>query len=97
MLPIKNKKKDKVVITSQREIEKQLKKVGKIIPHRGHTLFKYNRVTEEMSEAIFEDTVVEYNPDPRKMKANRRVMVEKDCVYVSALNKKNARRKLNLK
>jgi hypothetical protein len=63
--------------------KKELKKVGQLRPHRGHTLFKYTVATGRLIPIKTDG-----NED---MKKNRRiVLAEEGCLYVSALNLKNA-------
>lgn len=86
-LPIKEAVKDKVVIVGQKEIEK-LKLQGTIRPQKGHTLFELNLKTKEIKPAQFEE--IYYQSDMKKKK----VIMQHDCIYISALNEKNALRKL---
>lgn len=109
MKEIQQKEKDKVVITKQAEQEKQLKLVGRIRPHKGHTIFEVNLSNGEVRKAEFEDSVARYAPktEGRSLRAHverfdtiasnpvsRKVKVNPDCIYVSALNLNNLFRKL---
>ena len=66
--------------------ESQEKLVGHLKPHKGHTVFKYNKKTAELSKAVFDQIEEETS--------NKRITIEEDCVYVSALNVKNAIKRL---
>lgn len=63
--------------------KKELKKVGQLRPHRGHTLFKYTVATGRLIPMVNQNKTLE--------KQHRRVVLaEEGCLYVSALNLKNA-------
>jgi nitrogen-specific signal transduction histidine kinase len=86
-------KKDKVEIVAQSEKKYQHQKLGTIIPHKGHTLFQINYVTGEVTVAEFEKTDVELSrlgKEANLKKIRHRVLIKKDCIYVSALNIRNA-------
>ena len=65
-----------------------------IKPHKGHTLFEANLLTGELEVAQYEKTDILY---PITYKADvvkrKKVLAKKDCVYISALNRKNAEAK----
>ena len=90
-LPIKETVKDKVVIVGQREMKQKAKLHGSIRPQKGHTLFELNLKTKEIKPATFEelDFVVNQITNGKKKK----VIMQTDCIYISALNEKNALRK----
>ena len=82
-------------IVAKKEQKKEDKKVTTIKPHRGHTLFEWNIAESELVEATFEKTDVDYLAVINKHNvARRKVIMKAGCIYVSALNKKNAMRKL---
>ena len=59
---------------------------------KGHTLFCFNEVTRKIKVAPIKSEVL-LELDGSVIYKNN-VTVEKDCVYVQALNEKNARKKL---
>lgn len=59
---------------------------------KGHTLFCFNEVTKKIKVAPMVQKV-EIGLDGSVIYKNN-VTVEKDCMYVQALNEKNARKKL---
>lgn len=62
--------------------------IGKAKKRNGHTLFSYNVVTGEIKRAdIQECHDVDFKT--RQPVRNTRVVIEKDCIYRQALNKKN--------
>jgi hypothetical protein len=73
--------------------DKKEKFHGTFKGHRGHTLFKYNPVTNEMEIAEYELLPADFR-NPKKVK--KKVIMEKGCEYISALNKQNAARKLGV-
>lgn len=83
-------------IVAKKEQKKEDKKVTTIKPHRGHTLFEWNIADNKLVKATFEKTDVDYLAVINKYNvARRKVIMKAGCIYVSALNKKNAMRKLN--
>jgi hypothetical protein len=83
-------------IVAKKEQKKEEKKVTTIKPHRGHTLFEWNIAENKLVKATFEKTDVDYMAVVNKHNiARRKVIMNAGCIYVSALNEKNAMRKLN--
>jgi hypothetical protein len=84
---LNNQERDSLKFKKVREAKKELKKIGTIKPHRGHSLFKMN------SEGVFkvEENEFEYYYVIGKKK--KKLIVEDNTLYVSALNKKNAIKK----
>jgi hypothetical protein len=79
----------KVVVEQQAEKDQRKEKtlLGTIFPHKGHTLYKLDLETEEVSLAKYSS---DYNVDQTIPK---KVIVEEGYYYVSALNKENALKK----
>lgn len=63
---------------------KDRKKVGHLKPHKGHTTFEYNHATGKLNVAEIKTT-----DEGKKF-----IDVKEDCIYISALNRKNAFKKL---
>lgn len=59
---------------------------------KGHTLFCFNEVTKEIKVAPMVQECM-LGLDGSVIYKNK-VTVEKDCIYIQALNEKNARKKL---
>lgn len=109
-----NKKtKDRQEIVAKREQEKKLKFLGTIKPHKGHTLFKVNKVDLTIEEAEFEDSstvtwreaigarvkkekgVVNRDVDEANIPLKKKkVIVDPNYFYISALNIKSVEKKL---
>lgn len=93
MLNLKELVKDKINIVDQKQ-QIIIQSVGAIKPHKGHTLFEFNVVTKEMRKAKFEEENIHFSDDLKKAIMHKKVIKNKDCIYVSALNKINAYKRL---
>lgn len=82
--------KEEIKEERKKEVDKKLTKLGTIKPHRNHILFSINKKTHEIKRATFEAQDAEW----AQKKQNKKVMVEEDCFYMPALNKKNLIKKL---
>jgi hypothetical protein len=78
-------------IVDQVKQEKQNVLVNRLHPRQGHKCFQYNALTNELSYAKFTESSIDFesamngNITPR-----RRVDIQDNCMYVTALNFKNA-------
>ena len=86
--------KDKIEIVGQKEKKYELEKLATINPHRGHTLFCFDLINKTITVAEF------YKQDVELLKlkkewtgVTKKVIVKPDCIYISALNQKNAEKK----
>lgn len=68
--------------------KREIKFLGKMRRNTSHTLFSYNLVTKEIKVAELEKPDTINFKDLEKI-GNTRIIIEKDCVYRQALNKKN--------
>ena len=97
------KKVDKIEIVKQTSIEKKTVFIGTAYPKKGHTMFEVNLKEKTIVVAEFDiPTTFEYNPSVTGTKKSSKKIIKKpDCIYVSALNKKNVdkilKRELNVK
>ncbi|MGR3218472.1 MAG: hypothetical protein ACUZ8H_01460 [Candidatus Anammoxibacter sp.] len=90
---IKNKDKDRIAIHAQKAEEKKLfRETTKA--YRGHTIFQFDPKTGKLTKANYEDIYQHAKKIWDRRKIKKLVMME-GCLYVSALNEKNAFRKLN--
>lgn len=85
--------KDKTELIQQKQIEKQQVLIGSILPKRGHTLFECNLYENTVNAAKIENTANVVFIDGKPV-VKKKVIKNKGCVYVSALNKKNAIKKV---
>lgn len=84
----------KTAIEIQKEIEKQLKLDGQIIPHNNHSLFEIEQVGDEIHIRKAEYEMAEAKMvDGALTVGNKKVIKKPGCVYISALNKKSALKK----
>jgi hypothetical protein len=100
MNELQKKQKDKIENVKQVSIEKKEQLIGRNIPHNGHKLFEYNKDTKEIILAKIKDVPKKY---PTILKTNNinffakhrglqttgKVEIKQNCIYISALNKKN--------
>ncbi len=93
---------DKIEIVKQTSIEKQTVFIGTARPRKGHTMFEYNRKEMTIVEAEFDELpALKFEDAKLGVKSASKTITKKpDCIYVSALNKKNAlkilKRELNI-
>jgi len=67
--------------------------VNRILPKQGHKCFEYNVLTHEMRYAKFNSTMVKYEDlvsGKGKPATAKKVLINENCMYVTALNFKNA-------
>lgn len=78
-----------VEIADVKPVKKELKFLGSLRPHRGHTLYEIDIARETVTEATFESVTATYTGE----RVSKRVIAKEGCVYISALNRKNAAKK----
>lgn len=80
--------KEKERIEMQQKKQQEFKKIGSTRRVPGHTMFCYNTETLVLKKA---DMVYSDSVDLRGIPLhNAKVVIEKDCIYLQALNFKNA-------
>lgn len=83
-------KQDKITMAVQAELNQRQVNWTIENMHRGHTLWEINNETGDISPAKFDDgTDISY----ATMATKKKVRQQKDCVYIPALNIKNAVKK----
>lgn len=87
-----NEKICKAQIEAVEKKQNEYKLIGRLTKVPGHTLYKFNATTREVSKAEMRTEITrQYDPDTdtviRHVKSD--VKVEKDCYYEQALNMKN--------
>jgi len=84
--------KDKIEIVKQTSVEKKTVFLGTARPKKGHTMFEVNYKEHTIVEAAFDKLPAIKFKDaitgPPTLK--KEITKKPDCIYVSALNKKNA-------
>jgi len=90
---------DKISVEVVKPIKKEKELLGTLRPQKGHKCFEINTLTNEVKEAEYSTNETAYllNPDISVKSMSgyiKRVLNTKsDCVYITALNKKNALKK----
>jgi len=94
MKELQKKENDKIENVKQVSIEKQTVLLGTARPKKGHTMFEYNFKEKTIVQAVFDDLpAVKFTDAANGIKSTHKKITKKpDCIYVSALNKKNALR-----
>lgn len=83
--------KDKTEIVKQQQAEIQKVLDNTIRPNRGHTLFEINLVENTIQKAKFDELPNVKWEDALKgqISVQKKVTKKDNCIYISALNKKN--------
>lgn len=79
------------------EVKTGLKLIKKFKPQKGHTLFEINKATGQVVKAKFEveKTIsLEKAQTPIKSAPSKKVIMNENCIYISALNIKSCFKKL---
>jgi len=94
MKELKKKESDKIENVRQVSVEKKTVFLGTAHPKKGHTMFEVNHKLKTIEVAEFDiSKTLEYHDVKRGIKkAPKSITKKPDCIYVSALNKKNALR-----
>lgn len=84
---------DKIEIVGQAEKKYEVKKAT-INPYRGHVLYEFNLKEKQINVAEFEEQNIELlKLDKAWTGITKKVIIKPDCIYISALNQKNAEKK----
>jgi len=87
--------KDKLQVEEVVPVKSQKKYLGSVTPKRGHKCFEYNLKTKEISLAVFKQSDAFFPTDENSKADGRHIIVRNEgCAYVTALNKKNALKKI---
>lgn len=79
-----------IVSLQEKQIEHILE--GKIMPSKSHKIYEVNVQTGEVKEASYRvETTVAFSLNP--VGGTAKLIMNKGCVYIPALNAKNARKK----
>ena len=92
--------KDKTEVSVEQSIEKQRILIGKLRPHKGHTIWEVNVKTGEYRKAEFKKQVIDIGEAISKgvdfVAKKREIDKKDDCIYVSALNESSLKKKLRI-
>lgn len=88
--------KDKIQI-EKKQFENSETFIQRIIPHKNHTVFEFNITTKKLTEAKFSNipTIKWEDAVKENYSIYRKILKTENCVYFSALNRKNAYKILN--
>lgn len=84
-----------VVEIAKEEKEPRIKFAGTIRPQKNHILFEINLENETIERAEFEEIEFLSLEKGKNITKKKKVIMKKGCLYISALNEKNAIKKLN--
>jgi hypothetical protein len=84
--------KDQIEIVKQVNVKKGVKLQSRILPGDGHNCFEFNIESNELRKAeIKREAIIDIN---KKTSTVNKVMMKDGCIYITALNAKNAVKKL---
>lgn len=88
---------NKIEIAEEREQKKEIKLIGQQRKIPGLILFEYNEKTKVLQRAQFQKenvVITSLSMSPESIKHQHKVVVNENCVYIQALNEKNALKKV---
>jgi hypothetical protein len=97
MKELENHKENKIEIVAEQEQRKEIKLIGQQRKVRGLILWEYNTKTLELREAQFKSENVSISSlqvSPELVQRHSRVVVNENCIYIQALNRENAGKKV---
>jgi len=98
-MKIDKEKKDIINFEKKAEVKKELMMVRSERKIRGLALFEINKITKEikLAEFIQRDFILDFTkPNPAKdLLGKIKVKLNINCVYIQAINKRNALKKFN--
>jgi hypothetical protein len=78
-------------VKKEKEVKVELKLMGTIRPQKGQTVFEINEETGDCKPATYKSDTVAY--PVKGNKAPDKLILNKDCIYIPALNVENAKKK----
>lgn len=82
------------ILEIKAEQQKEYKYIGSQLKVPGHTMFSFNLKTKDLTVAKIEKSCEISLANPRGVVKKTKLCIEPDCIYIQALNKKNAIKKL---
>lgn len=91
--------KDVIEVVKQPEVKNLQSYLGSYRPKKGHTLYEFDVVQKVLVKAQFttDSEFKMYTPVGVNAYCSKKVVVRENCIYIPALNKKNALRILRKK
>lgn len=84
------RKRDNVEVTQKKKQQEKDNFSHRILPHKGHSLYEINLKKGTVELDKYEGALeIDFNGG-KERNVNSKVIMSPDCVYISALNKKNA-------
>lgn len=83
-------------IREERQERRELRRIGHLVIPKGHDLWEYNFETKILRKARCMDDSKPTIDTSRGVIINGKIMFDERCHYLTALNLKNAIRKLNI-
>lgn len=74
--------------------QKEFKLIGTHRYNLGHICFEYNTVTGEIIQAKHKKMDIHWNEATNLREKNKRLIINPDCIYRTALNKRNVIKRL---
>jgi hypothetical protein len=94
MKEINQQTQDKIQNIKQVSIEKKTVHIGTLKPKKGHKMFEVNMKLKTIKEATFDNPpAIKFTDAQIGVKSvKKKITITPDCVYISALNKKNVQK-----
>lgn len=96
-----HRRREEVAEEDQVQVKKKANLLGRMQVHPGQKLYQLNLITNKIEEPQFKEAELEQSKHPFTGKVQmvpvRKLIIKENCIYVSALNEKNARRKFDAK
>lgn len=92
------KKKDKLSVHQNAEMQKQkqAKFIGSVSLHKGQKCFELNTRTGVIELAQYDKQTISYPASGKVASVHRKLIADSECIYVVAINLKNAKKKFQV-
>lgn len=84
-----------IEIVAEQQQKKEIKHIGQQRKVPGHILWEFNEKTREIKRAVYKKTnvtITGISMSPESITETHKVVVNENCAYAQAMNKKNARK-----
>lgn len=92
-MPLLPNNNENIELSVQMQQEKKLKYMGNQVLRKGHKCFEINTETMEVNEASYMKKDITLTDALDESYLSRSIMQKQNCIYINALNKKNALKK----
>lgn len=90
MKELENKAQEEIVIVDQQRVKKGIKFLGTRYPSPGHKCFELDLKSGQIVLAEFTKKNIQFQQAKDNIAVSKKVIVKENCIYTTALNKKNA-------